>query len=359
MNVHPTPTAAASALAPERLDVRLLRFRNRSDVEEPALLALELVSAGRVYDALEVVDLALERDPDDIDLLLGCGVAAAQAGQLAFAQLVLTRAAKRAPEWVEPLRWLARVLAMRGQHARAIEVARRALAAGDCDPEIVAMVRRDDRRRELDARIAAFEADPDRDDPALLAAALLAEERADDALAVARAALAREEDADLRFVEARALLALGRREEAEAVLGKLVTRAPDWEEPARLLGQLRLERGALIEAIEVVEQALSASPAHEELRRLRERIEQAMSGAGIERSVERGATFEELLATRHADDPDGERSLRELVALRTLVGEEATSDVPSPGRGARLLRVARHLFGLEVRDLERRAALGA
>src|SRR5688572_5112440 len=91
------------------LDLRLLKFRNRPEGEDPALLALELAHAGRTQDAIEVVDDALARDPDDVDLLLGCGLAAERAGKLAFAQLVLTRAAIADRSWAEPLRHLSHV----------------------------------------------------------------------------------------------------------------------------------------------------------------------------------------------------------------------------------------------------------
>jgi Flp pilus assembly protein TadD len=329
----------------EHLDVRLLRFRNRPDREEPALLALELIAAGRTHDALEVVDLALRRDPEDVDVLLGCGIAAARSGQLAFAQWVLTRAAKAAPDWVEPRRWLARVLVMRGKHARAVDVARCALAAGDDAADIAEMVRRDDRRRALDARIEAFRRDRDVEEPALLAADLLADERAADALAVARLGLASEEDPDLRVAEARALLALGDREGAERSLEMALDQAPAWEEPVRMLCDLLLDRGALPEALSLVERALAATPASEALRDLRARVEVAMRAAGVEHPAEQDTALDQLLATRDTVDPISDQP-RSSLAHRFTAGSRAA---PRGGRGARpgwLSRVARWLFGL-------------
>lgn len=311
-----------------RLDVRLLRFRERPAREDPALLALELASAGRAHDAIEVLDAALARDPDDADLLLACGEAALHAGKLAFAQHALTRAAALAPGWPEPLRRLARVLSMRGRHDKAVEVARRAVASGARDPELVAMVQAEDRRRALQARLALFRADPDREEPALLAQALLDEGRAQDALEVVRAATARDDDADLRMIEARARLARGETAEAERALERACALAPEWIEPARALAECLRDRGEIERAHEVARPFAG----------LAEALAIPPSGA---------SALDELLGVLERIDPIGDETRRRLARCDTLVDEVAPVDEesPRPPRRGWLPRIARALFG--------------
>ncbi|AKF05189.1 tetratricopeptide repeat protein [Sandaracinus amylolyticus] len=318
-----------------QLDVRVLRFRSRPDSEEPALLALELVSAGRTHDALEVVDSALQADPDDVDLLLGCGVAAVRTGQLTFAQLVLTRAAKKAPEWAEPLRWLAMVLSMRGREERAADVARRALAAGATDDATRELVRRHERRVALDARLARFRDDPEHEEPALLAQALLDDEREAEALEVIASALGREEDADVLVVEARARTARREHARAEDALRRALALAPEWSEPARLLGTMLADRGALLEALPIVERALARNLDDGALVALLGRIEDQMRAAGISRPELADAHLDDLLSTLDRIDPIGDETRREI----------APSE-PVRKRSGWLPRIARRFFGM-------------
>jgi tetratricopeptide (TPR) repeat protein len=207
MSAHPIPAISSEESSEEsshQLDLRLLKFRNRPEREDPSMLALALVGAGRAHDAIEVIDAALTADPDDADLLVSCGLAATRSGQLAFAQLVLTRAAKVAPDWAEPIRGLVAVLELRGQKDRALAVARHAIRVGASDAALAEMIRKDDRRRALDARIAALRADADAEDAALLGQELLAEDRAGDALEVATMHIGSGPiDADLAMVQAR------------------------------------------------------------------------------------------------------------------------------------------------------------
>lgn len=344
MNAH-SGTATFEGTVDHQLDVRVLRFRSRRDSEEPALLALELVAAGRTADALEVVDAALRADPDDVDLLLGCGVAAMRSGELTFAQLVLTRAAKQAPDWSEPLRALAKVLVLRGREDRAADVARRAIELDGGDDETRALVRRHERRVALDVRIARFRETPEEEEPALLAQALLEEGRERESLEVIAAALARDtDDADLRVVEARARIARHEHGAAEEALRRALAQAPEWSEPARMLGTLLADRGALLEALPIVERALARNLEDEALVALRGRIEEQMAAAGIERPELADARLDALIATLDRIDPIGDATRQGLARCDTLV------DVPSPVDPARrrtgwLPSFARRLFG--------------
>lgn len=363
MGAHQTTFEAG---ADHLLDVRVLRFRMSPEREEPTLLALELVGAGRTHDAIEVVDGALAADPEDVDLLLGCGVAAVRGGQLAFAQLVLTRAAKLDPAWGEPLRWLAKVLAMRGREDKAVAVARRALAAGEDDAELVAMVRRDDRRRALDARLASYADDPDTEEPALLAQALLEETREAEALAVVRGALARDpRDSDLHVLEARALLARREREAAKDALARAIEHAPAWGEPARMLADLLADEGALIDALRVVERALAHDREDEALIACRVRVEDAMRAAGIERPERVEAGLDDLLSTLDRIDPIGDETRRgfarcdtavdlaapvlERPRRRPLLAHAASASHPDRRRKGWLPSLQRRLFGASAR----------
>lgn len=331
----------------QQLDLRVLRFRNEPEREDPALLVLELVSAGRTHDAIEVVDAALRAEPDDVDLLLGCGIAAMRAEQLAFAQLVLTRAARQAPAWSEPLRVLSSVLSMRGRPEKAVEIARRALELGATDAELQQRVQRDDRERALDAQLESFRADPTSIEPALLAQELLAQERTRDALEVIESALSIEEDADLHVIAARIQRSRGERELARAALARAIALTPDWAEPARMLGELLLDEGALLEALPIIESALARHLEDASLVELRLRLEDAMRDAGITRPESTDAGLDELLSTLDRIDPIGDETRRAISRPDTLV------DVASPAfdddrprrRSGWLPTIARTLFG--------------
>ena len=62
------------------LNVRVLRFRHSPHREDPALLAQELLELGRHEDALELLEMALAREPGDADLELLRGRALLGAG---------------------------------------------------------------------------------------------------------------------------------------------------------------------------------------------------------------------------------------------------------------------------------------
>jgi tetratricopeptide (TPR) repeat protein len=110
----------------DNLDIRLLRFRSRRD-EYPHALATALLEAGRIPEALEVVQVGLLQSENDTALLVLEGRAWFEQGDLPQAQAALLRAAKVSPRDKEPYRWLAQVLMKRGEPARAVQVLERAL----------------------------------------------------------------------------------------------------------------------------------------------------------------------------------------------------------------------------------------
>jgi tetratricopeptide (TPR) repeat protein len=116
----------------DNLDLRLLRFRSRRD-EYPHALASALLDAGRIPEALEVVQVGLLQSENDGALLVLEGRAWFEQGDLPQAQAALLRAAKVTPRDKEPYRWLAQVLMKRGEPARAVQVLERALQLDPTD----------------------------------------------------------------------------------------------------------------------------------------------------------------------------------------------------------------------------------
>ncbi|HEX6241949.1 MAG TPA: tetratricopeptide repeat protein [Polyangiales bacterium] len=116
----------------DNLDIRLLRFRSRRD-EYPHALATALLEAGRIPEALEVVQVGLLQSENDTALLVLEGRAWFEQGDLPQAQAALLRAAKVSPRDKEPYRWLAQVLMKRGEPGRAVQVLERALQIDPTD----------------------------------------------------------------------------------------------------------------------------------------------------------------------------------------------------------------------------------
>lgn len=253
-----------------RLDLRVLRFRSDPRKDEPSLLAQELIGKGRFDEALELTAAALEDDPTDTDLLLAHGVALAKAGELATAQLALTRAAKTDPAWLEPWRHLAEVLWQRGKHARALQVARRGL---EVDPSDAALARIR-KSASLELRARAYALQPNHEDPAMLAQELMADGRADLAFEVTRTALLEElDDEDLLVIHAKAARAMGDLDEAVSALRMASFEAADWPEVWRLLAEAYEARGEPDRAREAAFEGLAANPGDASLRALHKRLE--------------------------------------------------------------------------------------
>jgi tetratricopeptide (TPR) repeat protein len=116
----------------DNLDIRLLRFRSRRD-EYPYALASALLDAGRIPEALEVVQVGLLQNEHDAALLVLEGRAWFEQGDLPQAQAALLRAAKVSPRDKEPYRWLSQVLMKRGEPARAVQVLERAMQLDPAD----------------------------------------------------------------------------------------------------------------------------------------------------------------------------------------------------------------------------------
>jgi len=225
------------------LNVRILRYRHAPEREEPALLARELLQRGRHADALELTEIALKREPGDVDLELVRAQALLAAGEAIAGEEGLIRVAKAAPQWAAPLSALTRVLSARGDQARALQLAMRARTLGADDTMVGRLAEREDSTRKIDARLAHFRADDGTEEPVMLARALELADRKDEALSVLRMALARDpEDADTLAALARMERAAGRLDQAIALYREARALAPGWETAeAALLSLVGLE----------------------------------------------------------------------------------------------------------------------
>lgn len=260
-----------SGPAPFHLDLRVLRFRTDPKRDEPAMLAQELLTQGRLEEAVELTERTLEVDPTDADLLLTHGCALARLGHLETAQLAFTRAAKRDPEWVEPWVQLAEVLLTRGKPTRAVQVIERGLALDPSEPRLV----RSQSRATLELRARAYcEAPDEGEEPAMLATQLLSAERADLAFEVTRTALLAElDDVDLLVAHAKAARAMGDLDEAISALRTATYEAQDWAEIWRLLAEAHEAAGESEEARRAAAKGLLVDPSDAALIALHERAE--------------------------------------------------------------------------------------
>lgn len=127
--------ASSSSDAAQNLDTRLLRFRNRPGSEDASALAEDLLAADRHDEAMEVAQIGLKAAPEDARLLMVASQGYIKDGDLLRAQALLLRAARSAPDRMEPFRWLGEVLLKRGDPDRASKVLERAevIAPGDRD----------------------------------------------------------------------------------------------------------------------------------------------------------------------------------------------------------------------------------
>ncbi len=83
----------------ERLDMRLARYEESPENEEPVMLARELALGGREADASRVLRSALERDGDDPDTLAALAQLTRADGRHEEAIALLRRARSAAPGW--------------------------------------------------------------------------------------------------------------------------------------------------------------------------------------------------------------------------------------------------------------------
>lgn len=219
-----------------QLNVRLLRYRRSPDREDPALLAQDLLAHGRALDAIELTDIALRRDPGDADLELLRARALLAAGHVQHGERELIRVAKATPDWAAPFSALTRLLSSRGDQDRALKIATRARSLGAEDTMVVRLAKEQESALRLDARIARFERNADLEEPVMLARALLAADRKDDALHVLRLALRRDEsDPDTLAALAQIERAEGHKDEAVALYRRAREAAPGWDTAERAL----------------------------------------------------------------------------------------------------------------------------
>jgi Flp pilus assembly protein TadD len=123
---------------------------------------------------------------------------------------------------------------------------------------------------QLDLRVLRFRTEPQREEPAMLARALLETGRHSDALELTTAGIARDpSDVDLRLVHGAALVARGRLEEAQVAFMQLAQAAPDWAHAWGELARVLLRRGRPEQALVVAERAIALEPNDTELQALR------------------------------------------------------------------------------------------
>ncbi|MFK7998773.1 MAG: tetratricopeptide repeat protein [Polyangiales bacterium] len=231
------------------LTMRVLRHQNVGDSEEPVMLAQDLISAGRLRDARLVCMTALHKDPTDVDLLLtGAGIAETL-GEHVDARTLLVKAARLAPEWAEPMVRLARLLFHMEDYGRAWAAVERCYSMDPADAATCALRADIEQAHRLTLRKDRFLQDEHADDAAMLANALVAESRFDDALAVLNYALERDgEDADALFVKGTILKARGERELAEIALRRVTQMECGWVEAWETMADLLEEKGSVAHA---------------------------------------------------------------------------------------------------------------
>lgn len=210
---------------------RILRHQNQEDVEDATMLTIDLLDAGRLSDARLVFQSACADDMDDADLLyVGARVARADHDPMT-ARALLVMAAKRAPLWVAPLIALADLLAQSTDWPRAWAMLERCRAIDPSDQDAEELRRRIGATCRLDARRRLFLADPDRDDGAMLANALVAAGLVEQALEVLEAALLHDpEDTDALFVQGNLLGARGETARARQTLRRVTQMDAGWAE---------------------------------------------------------------------------------------------------------------------------------
>ncbi len=130
------------------LSVRVHRFTQQPDDEEPTMLAQELIAEGRPDDAFEVTRTALLAELDDVDLLVTHARAAWARGDLDEAENALSTATFEAPDWPVVFRMLAEVRAELGRTRDALAAAQRALSLEPSDVALRVWVERLEREAE-------------------------------------------------------------------------------------------------------------------------------------------------------------------------------------------------------------------
>ncbi len=223
---------------------RLLRHQNVGESEEPVMLAQELMDTGRMMDARLVCVTALQQDPTDVDLLMTGADVAEGLGELLDARTLLVRAARLLPDWPEPMWRLARLLLRTGDLDRAwYAVAKCKEMEPDC-PRVEQLHQQIEAAHRLTLRMRRYQEDPSVDDGAMLANALVAEGRSEEALSVLTLALSEDpEDTDALFVKGNLLRAQGNQTEAREAMRKVTQLASGWVEAWEVMADVLEELG--------------------------------------------------------------------------------------------------------------------
>ena len=226
------------------LTMRVLRHQNVGDSEEPVMLAQDLIGANRLRDARLVCMTALHNDPSDVDLLLTGANVAESLGEYVDARTLLVKAARLAPDWLDPMIRLARLLFRMEDFGRAWAAVERCYAMEPSNAQTCALRADIEQAHRLTLRKERFLDDEHADDAAMLANALVAESRFDDALTVLDYALERDgEDADALFVKGTILKARGQRDLREVALRRVTQMESGWVEAWETMADLLEERG--------------------------------------------------------------------------------------------------------------------
>ncbi|MDE0271786.1 MAG: sulfotransferase, partial [Gammaproteobacteria bacterium] len=227
--------------------------------------AIHLINSGRVSAAAAFCRDAVERDPEDLNMTALLGAILLKLREFEAAQKHLRRAIELAPTFAKPHEDLGRLLVEQGRPAEAVEVLR---AATRLDPKaemaFFTLGRALSMAGDSDQADAAFEAsfalNPQRRKLALAAEHHKAGRR-EEASRQYRALLAESpNDVDAMRLLAGILASQSDVEEAEALLRKAVSLAPDYALAFLDLGRLFQEQHRYAEAIECFQRTIRLQP---------------------------------------------------------------------------------------------------
>jgi len=327
--------ATSDCRSQHQLNLRLLRFTASPQREEPVMLAQDLLAAQRPVDALEVVETAMERDPEDADLLLTLGVALLKSDELKWARRVLTQAVSADPEWAEPWRWLGEALLKSEDQERAIRALQKAQALDGTDQSVAKLLKSITRWDELSRRLRRYFSRPELVDPALLLQDLLEDGRLEEAEEVLAIALAEDDDdPDLLLLRSRVERARGDFDAARSSLSRATELDPGWEEAWHDLEGLLVEMGEDDAARSV---ALTAKEAER---------------AAMEEALAERVAREKALAVQKAHAARQQQAQRDAErAVQTIAEEEARAEEEAKIRGKQAI-LARAAAEAEARGKE-------
>lgn len=97
----------------------------------------DLLTSGRIAEALAAAGAALARDPRDVEAGFVAAVALAESGRISDAMQAIGAVVKVAPKNAEYLAQQARILLLARREAEALEAARKAVLAGSGDPLVL------------------------------------------------------------------------------------------------------------------------------------------------------------------------------------------------------------------------------